>query len=73
MLLVLAELSGVLLSVVLLLQSSGTDEVKTKLTIQTFKPRTFGETRSERKLKRLDKLRDAVCERDSPVDLEWRW
>ena len=72
MLLVLVEVSGVLLSVVLLLQSSGTDEVKTKQAIQTFKPRTLGETRSERRLKRLDKLRDAVCVRDSPVDLEWR-
>ena len=66
------EVLGVLLRVLPLLQSFSNDQVKARQTIKTLKPRTLGETLSERKLKRLDKLRDAVWVRDSPVVLDWK-
>ena len=68
----LEEVSGVLLRVDLLLHSSGKNYFQTKYlseTSQTFTPRTLGETLSDRRPKRLDRLRDAVSVRLSPVDL----
>ena len=62
------EVSGVLLSVDLLSQSSSKNKFQTKKS-QTFTPSTLGETLSERRLKRFDKLREAVSVRVSPVDL----
>ena len=66
----LEEVSGVLLSVDLPLQSSSSKtKSPEKYLSLTLTPSTLGDTRSERRLKRFDQLRAAVSVRLSPVDL----
>ena len=66
----LEEESGVLLSVDLLLQSSSKTKFQVKYyQSQTFTPSTFGDTRSVLRLKRFERLREAVSVRVRPVDL----